>query len=152
MSDAEVSDEEIDRLFDVSDRQYNPIGRFGDLNRPMGLEKGLIIRGLRGGVLILDTASGQVYKPVSGRLAGDDFVCETLNLLWSMGDRHGFVAAEKKKNVRHSCPGYAGLRCHSGLHIFLKKDLLRLYLRHRLRLRIVLARSTVILFYFSSSV
>lgn len=148
MSDAEVSDEEIDCLLDVSDRRYNPIAPFGEFSRPLGLERGLIIRGIRGGVLLLDTVGNQVYKPVSGRLAGDDFVCETLNLLWSMGDRHGFVAAEKQKNVRHSCTGYAGLRCHSGLHTFLKKDLLRLYLRHRLKLRVVLARSTVTVFSF----
>lgn len=148
MSDAEVSDAEIDGLFDVSDARYNPIAPFSEFSRPLGLVRGLLVRGLRGGVLVLDPVAGQIYKPLSGRLDGDDFVCETLNLLWSLGERQGFVADEKKKTVRHSCPGYAGRRCHSGRHRFEKKDLLLLYLRHRLRLRIVLARSTVSLFYF----
>lgn len=143
MSDAEVSDDEIEGFFDVSDVRYNPIAPFDEFTRPLGLVRGLLVRGLRGGVLVLDTVAGQIYKPVSGRLDGDDLVCETLNVLWSMGERQGFVAEEKSKTVRHSCPGYAGRRCHSGRHRFAKKDLLLLYLRHRLRLRVLLARSTV---------
>lgn len=69
MSDAKLTDEEVDALFDVTDVRYNPIGAFGDLIRPLGLESGLLIRVLRGGVLVLDVVSGQVYEPVSGRLA-----------------------------------------------------------------------------------
>lgn len=62
-------------------------------------------------VYFLDPLKGQIYKPVIGRPLGDDFVCETLNLLRSMGDRQGFVADEKRNSVSHGCSGYIGLRC-----------------------------------------
>jgi len=103
------------------------------------------LRGHRGGVLILDPEEEQVYKPLAGRMGGDDFVCETLNAVWSLGDRGGSIAVERRKNgERHPCRGYPGLRAHSGNHKFTKRHLLLLLTRHRLKVRIVLAESKVI--------
>lgn len=141
-----------DATFSVLDYRYNRVVWYAG-PRPLGLGKALMLRGIRGGVVILDTFGEQLYKPVSGRLAGDDYVCETLNTLWSLGDRCGYIAEEHKRGgERHPCPGYSGLRCHTGEHLFTKRDVLRLYLRHRLRLRLVLAQSRVsFLFLFGGS-
>ena len=127
----------------VTDPLYTPVPFNGDFNRPFGCETALMIRGHRGGVIILDTTDEQAYKPVKGRLSGEDYVCETCNLLWSLGDRDSWLAAERKRAQRHSCPGYPTLREHTGEHRFTKYDLLRLYLRHRLKVRLVLAASKV---------
>ena len=134
----------------VTDPLYTPVPFNGDFNRPFGCETALMIRGHRGGVIILDTTDEQAYKPVKGRLSGEDYVCETCNLLWSLGDRDSWLAAERKRTERHSCPGYPTLRGHTGEHRFTKYDLLRLYLRHRLKVRLVLAASKVC-FYLSIS-
>ncbi len=131
-------------IYSVRDERYNAVRYNGGFARPFGLATALLIRGVRGGVIILDTSGSQVYKPVSGRLAGEDYVCETCNTLWSLGHRGGPVAVERRRGgARHPCPGYPGLRAHQGEHLFLKKHLVSLYLRHGLRLRIVLARSKV---------
>ncbi len=142
-----------DATFSVLDYRYNRVVWYAG-PRPLGLGKALMLRGIRGGVVILDTFGEQLYKPVNGRLAGDDYVCETLNTLWSLGDRCGYIAEEHKRGgERHPCPGYSGLRCHTGEHLFTKRDVLRLYLRHRLRLRLVLAQSRVsFLFYLEDLV
>ena len=132
----------------VTDKLYTPVPFNGDFNRPFGLETALMIRGMRGGVIIVDTLGEQAYKPVKGRLSGEDYVCETCNLLWSLGDREPWLAFERKRTQRHSCPGYTTLRAHTGEHVFTKYDLLRLYLRHRLKLRITLAASKVSLHFF----
>ncbi len=147
MSAVEILDEEIDDRVGASDPRYNAIAPFSGPFRPLGLERGLIIRGLRGGALILDHVEGQVYRPVGGRIEGhNDYVCATMNVLWALGDRHQFMAPSRKNSIRHICMGYGPLRDHTGTHHFGKKDLLRLYLRHRLRLRILLARTKVICF------
>lgn len=146
MSVVEVFREEgVDSHVDVSDPHYNKIDFFGGLFRPVGIDRGLIIRGLRGGALILDPVAGQIYRPVAGRVVGpDDYVCATLNTLWALDDRHHLMSQEQKSGIRRICVGYGTLRAHTGIHHFGKKDLLLLYLRHRLRLRVLLARSKVI--------
>jgi hypothetical protein len=132
----------------VTDKLYTPVPFHGDFSRPFGLKTALLIRGMRGGVIVLDTSGEQAYKPVKGRLSGEDYVCETCNLLWSLGDREAWLTGERKRTQRHSCPGYPNLRAHTGEHVFRKYDLLRLYLRHRLKLRITLAASKVTQFLF----
>ena len=135
-----------------SDAVTSPAYNFVELSArgsyalPFGLnrENALLLRGMRGGVIVLDMGGQQIYKPVGGRLAGEDFVCETLNVLWSLGDRAGPLADGKKKGgERHLCRGFTNLRAHVGAHKFVKRDVLRLYLRHRLKLRIVIGRSKV---------
>lgn len=145
MSVIEVFGEEaVDNHIGVSDPRYNKIDFFGGLFRPVGLDHGLIIRGLRGGALILDPVGKQIYRPVAGRVVGpDDYVCATLNTLWALHDRHHLMEREEKSGIRRICVGYGRVRDHTGLHHFGKKDLLLLYLRHRLRLRVLLARSKV---------
>ena len=145
MSVVEILDEEIDGCVGASDPRYNAIAPFSGLFRPLGLDCGLIIRGLRGGALILDPVEGQLYRPVGDRIEGhNDYVCTTMNVLWALGERHQFTGPNKENSIRHVCLGYSHLRNHNGLHHFGKKELLRLYLLHRLRLRILLARSKVI--------
>ena len=65
----------------VTDKLYTPVPFHGDFSRPFGLKTALLIRGMRGGVIVLDTSGS----------------------------------------------------------VFTKYDPLRLYLRHRLRLRLTLA-------------
>ena len=129
------------RVFRVTDPYYNHVHspRFA---RPHGAERALLLRGLRGGYIVLDIYRWQIYKPNRGRHAGHDFVCATVNTLWSLGDRRVYLENERAEG--HKCPGYTHLREHTGRHHFSKNAVLLLQLRHRLRLRVVLARSTVI--------
>ena len=144
---------EIDGLVSrsVANRFFNYVPFNGDrLGLPFCLGSALLIRGHRGAITLLDTSREQAYKPVPGRrLAdGEDYVCETCNLLWSLGDRNECLVSERRSARRHPCRGYPGLRGHTGDHRFTKYDVLRLYLGHRLRLRILLAGSTVSDFFF----
>ena len=125
----------------VEDVGYNRI--YGShFARPYGVENALLLRGLRGGYIVLDTDRDQIYKPEKGRRIRHDFVCETVSALWSLGDRGPALKVQKDKG-RHKCHGYSHLRGHTCNHRFTKWDVLRLLLRHRLRLRVVLARSRV---------
>ena len=139
---------EIDGLVSrsVANRFFNYVPFNGDrLGLPFCLGSALLIRGHRGAITLLDTSREQAYKPVPGRrLAdGEDYVCETCNLLWSLGDRDEGLISERRRARRHPCCGSPGPRGHTGDHRFTKYDVLRLYLGHRLRLRILLAGSTV---------
>ena len=135
----------------VANRLFNYVPFNGDrLKLPFCLGSALLIRGHRGAVTLLDTLREQAYKPVPGRRPADsdDYVCETCNLLWSLGDRDECLVSERRRARRHPCCGYPGPRGHTGEHRFTKYDVLRLYLGHRLRLRILLAGSTVSDFFF----
>lgn len=130
----------------VANRLYNYVPFNGDrLKLPFCLGSALLIRGHRGAVTLLDTSREQAYKPVPGRCPADaeDYVCETCNLLWSLGDRDECLVSERRRARHHPCRGCPGLRGHTGEHLFTKYDVLRLYLSHRLKLRILLAGSTV---------
>lgn len=133
----------------VTNRLYNYVPFNGGLRRPFCLATALLVRGPRGGDIIVDTSREQAYRPVEGRPSGEDYVCATCDLLWSLGDREDWLAFERKETRHMPCPGYPHLRRHAGDHIFTKYDLLRMYLRHRLRVRILLAGSTVIMFIIS---
>ncbi len=127
----------------VDPHAYNAVPYDDGFARPLGCNHALKMRGHRGGVLVLDMANDQIYKPVKGRVSGEDFVCETLNVLQSLGDRQRIAGEKERGGERHPCPGYIGLRLHTGEHRFLKYDALRLQLRHRLKLRLVIAGSKV---------
>lgn len=122
--------------------RYNPVSYDDGFTRPMGCNHALKVRGHRGGVLILDMWHDQIYKPVKGRVSGEDFICETLNVLQSLGERQRIAGEKERGGDCHPCPGYVDLRLHLGEHRFLKYDALR-QLRNRLKLRLVIAGSKV---------
>lgn len=133
-----------DVSFRVRDPYYNPVHtpRFA---RPQGVDYALLLRDLCGRSLVLDINRWQIYQPTLDSHVGHDFVCATLSTLWSLGDRRAHLDVEIT-NGSPKCSGYVDLREHCGKHLFTKSAALLLQLRHRLRLRIVLARSTVISF------
>lgn len=147
--DEEEEEEEVEEAPSepVDPHSYNPVPRDDSFARPLGCNHALKMRGLRGGMLVLDMFREQIYKPVKGRVFGEDFICETLNVLQSLGERQRIAGEKERGGERHPCPGYVEMRLHRGEHRFLKYDALRLQLRHRLKLRLVIAGSKVGLFF-----
>lgn len=130
-----------DQTFGVEDHRYNRI--YGtNFARPYGVNNALLLRNLCGNFIVLDTDHDQVYKPARGTLAGHDFVCETANILWALGHPRPFLRTRGGQS-KFKCRGYPHIRAHKGGHSFLKRDALWLLLHHRLRLRVVIAQSTV---------
>jgi len=105
-------------------------------------------RGLRGGVLFYDPIEEQVYrrtaaKGMSALVAGEPVrtvKCVTVETLRSLGREPG---CDGQKQEGGPCAGHPSIEGHCEHRKFREYDLKRLYLRHGLRLRVLLHRSKV---------
>lgn len=137
---------ELDEYYDVMDDCYNRV-RGVNFARPFGAVNVLLLRDLRSNFIVLDVDRGQVYRPRNGCRGRHDFSCDTVNVLSSLRPQRIYPGPEGAEICRN-CPGYTYLREHSCDHDFCKEDVLKLLLCHRLKLRVVIARSVVSTLYF----
>jgi len=113
----------------------------------------ILARGLRGGVLFYDPIEEQVYRRTAARgvnaiVAGEPVrrvKCVTVETLQSLGRAPHVPQQQQQQQQQQAgpCPGHPGIEAHCQHDKFREYDLKRLYLRHGLRLRVVLHRSKV---------
>ena len=106
----------------------------------------IYIRGVRGGILFYDPVNHQLYRR-TGAVGANNFAelvrvvkCVTIPTLRSLGhDLAGYPAPGQAEP--DGCSGHPGIEVHHDHPLFLDRDLRMLYLRHGLRLRVLLHRS-----------
>ncbi len=106
----------------------------------------IYVRGVRGGILFYDPINCQLYRR-TGAVGADnhaEFVrvvrCVTVPTLRSLGHNLAGYPAPDQQDVG-DCGGHPAIEVHHDHPLFEDRDLRMLYLRHGLRLRVLLHRS-----------
>lgn len=106
----------------------------------------IYVRGLRGGILFYDPVNRQLYRR-TGAVGAENYAefarvvrCVTVPTLRSLGHDLAGYPAPNQPDIGDCC-GHPAIEVHHDHPLFEERDLRMLYLRHGLRLRVLLHRS-----------